>query len=60
MSYYRNLVSEYIDADQIRLVNASDLINDTLSYYTIPTVVKLFLYMSIYLIVYSIIIYIYI
>lgn len=59
MSYYRNLVSDYIDADQIRLVNASDLINDTLSYYTIPTVVKLFLYMSIYLIVYSIIIYIY-
>lgn len=59
MSYYRNLVADYIDVNQIRLVNASDLINDMLSYYTIPTLVKLFLYMSIYLIVYSIIIYIY-
>lgn len=59
ISYYRNKVSDYLEDNQIRIVNATELVDNLLRYYTIPTMIKLLLYIAVYAIVYLLIIYVY-
>lgn len=59
VSYYRNKVSDYLEDNQIRIVNATELVDSLLKYHTIPTIFKLILYIVVYVIVYLLIIYVY-
>lgn len=59
ISYYTNLISDYIKSNEIRLVDANSNLETIFKYYTLPAIVRVFSYLGIYLIIYLTTLYIY-